>query len=126
MFTGLEIMAIAGLAQGVGGFLSGQDTANQYTDQAGQILESAKQGMRKTAKAQSRRLGSQKAGYAVAGVAQSGSAEVLSNEQIKQDELEILTQKYNAQLGIKQSFQQANQARMQGTMSLIKGVGKWD
>ena len=121
MCTGLEIMAVASVAQGIGGFMQGQQAAGQYEKRAGQILESSKQEMRQTGKAQARRLGSQKTGYAKAGVAMTGSAATFTQEQMKQDELELLTQKYNAQLGIQDEFAKAKESRMQGIKSLIGG-----
>jgi hypothetical protein len=118
------LLFAASAAKGVGDFMQGQDAANQYEKRAGQILESSKQNMRQTGKAQARRLGSQKAGYSKAGVAMTGSPLAFTEEQMKQDELEILTQKYNAQLGIGDEFNKAKESRVKAIGGLVGGLTK--
>ena len=122
MCAGPEIMLIAGLAQSAGGVIQGFDAASQYEDRANQILESSKDQMRQGSKARERRRGAQSAAFAKGGVKMTGTAKVFTQQQIEQDEQELLKQKYNAQLEIKDTFKQAQEARTQGIVSGISGA----
>ena len=122
MCTGGEIFAAASIAQGVGGFLRSSDVADQRVERMGQVASSAAQSIRQKAKAQARRRGAQAAAFSKAGVRMTGTAKQVIEEQIAQDELDLLTDKYNAQLQIGAEAQQAEQASMMGISQLASGA----
>lgn len=122
MCTGFEILAGANFVKGVGGFLAGKDEEKQRKSRVGEILESSKQEMKQTARAQSRRIGSQKAAFGKAGVKLKGSAAKFIEEQRRQDEIELLNQQFNTELDVRTELQKGRQARTRGALSLVSGV----
>ena len=120
MCTGLEVMAVANLAQGVGGFFRESNVAEQREARMGQIAESASQSIRQKATAQARRRGAQKAAFGKAGVTLTGAARQVLEEQIEQDELELYTDRYNAQLQIGAEAEQAAEARTRAVTQLLQ------
>lgn len=107
-----------------GNFLSAQDTAKQQAKQAGEILANAKEEAKQTSKAQQRRRGAMRAAYAKQGVKVTGTAAVLIDEQVRQDDLELLKIKHNAQLQADAKIAEAKQTKQKALIDLIGGAGK--
>lgn len=119
MCTGMEIAAIGSVAQGVGGFIQQQNLAEQYERRADEILSNSIENMRISAKQRERARGSLRAAYGKAGVTLTGTAKVVSEEQLRQDELALLNEKYNAQLAITQAQDEAKKARFKAISGVI-------
>ncbi len=127
MCTGAEIMAVASVVQGVGALKQSEDLASQYERRADQILESSKEQMRQGAKGRERARSRLRAGYGKAGVTMTGTAKKLEEEQIRQDEMELLKQKYNAEIAVVEQQGAADEVRRSGLRKAIgygtQGIG---
>lgn len=122
MCTGMEIMAVAKAAQGVGGMLSADSEAKQYKTRAGEVLKSGMAEIDQAAYEMDRYRGSQKAAYGKAGVKMKGSAARTLEEQLYQDEKTLLTAKYNTMLGVKDNLNAYKGAKTKGVNALISGM----
>lgn len=119
MCTGAEILAVAGAVKSVGKAASAFSLANDYEDRASDILASSKDAMRQSSKGRERARGRLRAAYAKSGVEMTGTAKVMTQEQIRQDEMELLKERYNAQLKVTSEYQRADEARKGGLMDLF-------
>lgn len=121
MCTGAELMGFGSIITGAGKGASAFSLANNYEDRAKDILASSLDSMRQGAKGRERARGRLRAAYAKSGVTMTGTAKTLTQEQIRQDELELLKEKYNAQLEVTSAYEKADEARKGGIMSMVTG-----
>lgn len=123
MCTGAEIMMASSAISAGGSLLGGMQQSSQYNKRAGDIATSTIDTMRQTAYAQGRRLASQKAAIGKAGIKTSGSAAVLLEEQAKQDEMELLRQKFSGELAVKENKALAKESVTKGLMGAVSSIG---
>ena len=121
MCTGMEILAVASAAQGIGGMMSADSEAGQYKTRAKQVLQSGMQEIDQAAYEQSRYRSQQKSAYGKAGVKLKGSARTVLDEQLMQDEKTLLTMKYNTMLGVKDNLNAYKSKKTEGVNALISG-----
>jgi len=119
---GNTLSGVGSVVGGVGDLLAGTGEAKAHRKRMGRIMESTRDQLNQMDKAQSRRRGAQRAAYGKAGVKLTGSAKRLMEEQLKEDELELLKTKYNAQLKIDDAKDSAKSAINQGLMGLGQGI----
>lgn len=124
MCTGAEIMLASSAISAGGSLLGGMQQSSQYNKRAGDIATSTIDTMRQTAYAQGRRLSSQRAAIGKAGIKTTGSAAVLLEEQAKQDEMELLRQKFSGELAIKENKALAKESAMKGLTSALTTTTK--
>lgn len=94
----------------------------QRVGRAGEILANAKDEMNQLAKAQERRLGTQRAAYGKQGVKLAGTAQRLEFEQIAQNERDLLSIKWNADLEARAEVNEAKKIRKAGQKAFVKGT----
>jgi len=120
--TGGENMGLLSSILGdFGEYTSQRDVQKQYKKQIGQILQNTQLDIQQTRTAQGRRLDLQRANYGKAGVKMTGSAVDLINEQIAQDELELLSKRYEAKIKIGDSAAGMRQAGSKADTALGSG-----
>lgn len=124
MCTGAEILFIGQSVQAVGGLLSAGNEASQYSNRAGEILANAKEEVEHTSKIQERRRGGIRAAYGKSGVKLAGTAKKFIDAQIKEDERELLSIRYNASLQAKDSIAKASSVKVKGFSNLLGDIGK--
>ena len=119
--------AVLGAGMGMsamGKFSSGVDYAYDVAGQAGQILDSAKADGEQLQKSQKRRLSGMRAAYAKSGVKLTGTAKKLIEEQVREDDLESVKLKYNAQIASKQKLSEAKALQAKAKSDLFSDVSK--
>ncbi len=122
--TGENMKSVASILGDVGEFTSQKDVQKQYKEQLDQIVNNTKLDIEQTAYRQERFRAGQKANYGKAGVKMTGSAVDLINEQIKQDEIELLNKKYEANIRIKDVTGASRQAGNRANTALSTGLAK--
>lgn len=123
MCTGAEIMMASSAISAGGSLFGGMQQAGQYNKRAGDIATSTIDTMRQTAYAQGRRFAAQKAAIGKAGIKATGSAGVLLEEQAKQDEMELLRQRFSGELAVKENKALAKESTMKGLMGAVGQIG---